>query len=239
VGLGPKLIGNFLSSYYSEKLADRLGLAAYEEKADNEEVDDTSEEMEVKDNEKLWQKFVQDTKRNVVVHSAGIFISQPFHVITVRMMAQFVGKEKIYNGLWSSFKEIYHEEGILGLFSGFFPRLLCDVGCLMLASGATYLVSRYFIKEKEGRVYFSTIAHFVISTFLYPLQLVSTCMVVSGTRLAAGRAPYMNYYPNSFDCYHHLKAIGQHKRGNSMFWRYKRYPQKDFALAPMPEIAKF
>ena len=101
VGLGPKLLGNFLSSHYSEKLADKFGLTAYQEERDDgkdDEVDDSEEETQrkemIKNDEKLWRKFTMDIKRNIVMHSAGIFISQPFHVISVRMMAQFVGKGK-------------------------------------------------------------------------------------------------------------------------------------------------
>lgn len=35
-------------------------------------------------------------KCDIITHTAAIVVSQPFHVITIRMMAQFVGKETKY-----------------------------------------------------------------------------------------------------------------------------------------------
>lgn len=35
-------------------------------------------------------------KSDLISHTAAIVVSQPFHVITIRMMAQFVGREAKY-----------------------------------------------------------------------------------------------------------------------------------------------
>jgi mitochondrial carrier len=146
-GLAPKLIGNIFSTHLSEQIADKLGM----QKVDDEEKDDISEE-------EYFKRFETQLKRNVVVHAAGAVVCSPFHVISIRMMAQFVGKETKYTSIFGSIVQIYKDEGILGFFSGLIPRLLFDVTCVIVASTATYLVGRHFIREKEGRAYFGSLS---------------------------------------------------------------------------------
>lgn len=131
----------------SEKLADKLKM----QKVDEEEKDDMTEE-------EYCKRFETQLKRSVVVHAAGTLISSPFHVISVRMMAQFVGRETKYSSFLGSVMQIYKDEGLLGFFSGIIPRLLFDVTCVVIASTATYLVGRHFIREKEGRAYFGSLS---------------------------------------------------------------------------------
>lgn len=146
-GLSPKLAGNILSTHLSERIADKLGMA----KVDEEEKENMSEA-------EYTERFETQLKRNVVVHAAGAIISSPFHVISIRMMAQFVGRETKYTSILGSIVQIYKDEGILGFFSGVIPRLLFDVTCVIVASTATYLVGRHFIREKEGRAYFGSLS---------------------------------------------------------------------------------
>lgn len=146
-GLSPKLVGNILSTYFSERIADKLGVAKVEE----EEEDNLSED-------KYYERFETGLKRSVVVHVAGTVISSPFHVISLRMMAQFVGRETKYTSILGSVVQIYKDEGILGFFSGLIPRLLFDVTCVVFASTATYLIGRHFIREKEGRQYLGSLS---------------------------------------------------------------------------------
>lgn len=131
-----------MSTYFSEKIADNLGIA----KIDDEEKDDLSEE-------ELFERFEKLLKRNVVIHAAGTVIASPFHVISLRMMAQFIGRETKYTSILGSVVQIYKDEGILGFFSGLIPRLLCEVTCVVVASTASYMIGRHFIQEKEGRMY--------------------------------------------------------------------------------------
>ncbi|XP_055607143.1 mitochondrial carrier homolog 2-like [Uranotaenia lowii] len=215
-GLSAKIVGNMLSAYYSEKVADEMGLEA----APTDKCSDSAAPTPEEDSEQLDKQFRKQLKRNVVVHTAGVVISHPFHVISIRMMAQFVGREKIYTGLWQSIREIWSQEGIAGFFAGFMPRLICDLGCLVISSSATYLVSKYLVREREGRVYVSSISQFVVSSMFYPYHVVSTSMIVNGSRLKAGSMPFMEQYSDWRDCFSKLKAAGQHKRGNSLFFRY-------------------
>uniref|UniRef100_A0A1Q3FB59 Putative mitochondrial carrier n=1 Tax=Culex tarsalis TaxID=7177 RepID=A0A1Q3FB59_CULTA len=247
-GLSAKILGNLLSAHYSERIADELGLDACKasegKRGGGKKKDDRAEsDLDDDDDAALDEKFKKQLKRNLVVHTAGVVISQPFHVISIRMMAQFVGRERIYSGLWQSIREIWTQDGVFGFFTGFVPRLLCDLGCLIISSSATYLASKYLIRESEGRVYFSSISQFVVSSMFYPYHVVSTCMIVNGSRLRAGSLPNMEPYRDWRDCYAKLKASGNHKRGNSLFFRYAASrPTKmspSAAFAPYPELKKY
>uniref|UniRef100_T1E267 Putative mitochondrial carrier protein 1 n=1 Tax=Psorophora albipes TaxID=869069 RepID=T1E267_9DIPT len=237
-GLSAKIIGNLLSAFPAVKETD----SKRKKKHSDSEAIFSSDPDE--DDKQLDDQFKKQLKRNLVVHTAGVVISQPFHVITIRMMAQFVGREKLYTGVWQSIREIWSQEGIFGFFSGFIPRLLCDLGCLVISSSATYLASKYLIREQEGRVYFSSISQFVCSSMFYPYHVVSTCMIVNGSRLKAGNLPSMEPYRDWRDCYAKLRAAGQHKRGSSLFFRYaSRTPKAAMAtssaFAPYPELKKY
>ncbi|XP_053687481.1 mitochondrial carrier homolog 2 [Sabethes cyaneus] len=237
-GLSAKIIGNLLSAHYSEKLADHLGIEKVKQPK-SEEARQNDENAAV---EEIDEHFKKSLKRNLVVHTAGVVISQPFHVISIRMMAQFVGRERIYSGLWQSIKEIWSQDGPLGFFAGFLPRLICDLGCLIISSSATYLVSKYLIREHEGRIYFASISQFVASSMFYPYHVVSTCMIVNGSRLKAGNLPHMELYRDWRDCYSKLKASGSHKRGSSLFFRYatrKFQSSANGTFAPYPELKKY
>lgn len=130
--------------------------------------------------EEYYKRYETKLKRDVITHTAGAIISSPFHVISIRMMAQFVGKETKYNTIVGSIVQIYNEEGILGFFSGLIPRLIFDLSCVVIASTATYLIGRHFIKDKEARVYISPLTSFVCSSMFYPMNVVSTCMIING-----------------------------------------------------------
>lgn len=43
-----------------------------------------------------YARFIKSLKRDLVLHASGIIITHPFQVISIRMMAQFVGRETIY-----------------------------------------------------------------------------------------------------------------------------------------------
>lgn len=68
-----------------------------------------------------------------MVHAAGAVISSPFHVISIRMMAQFVGRETKYSSIFGSIVQIYKDEGILGELPFFIEKsLLLNFGFRIL-----------------------------------------------------------------------------------------------------------
>ncbi|XP_054735238.1 mitochondrial carrier homolog 2 [Anastrepha obliqua] len=235
-GLAPKLVGSIVSMIFSEKIADRVGLP---------EVDDKDKDDNNLTDEELYIQFKVNLKRDVVLSVSGIIVSQPFHVISLRMMAQFIGREKLYSSIFGSIKEIYKTEGVLGFFAGLVPKLLCDVVCLVLTSTTVFVLNKYAIKDKIGRQYNAGFVQFAFSSILYPLQVVSTCMSVTSSRLMAGRPPVMPKYKNWVDCWNDLQTRGELKRGSSLFWRSVGVSSKVLTVGkrgdfpPLPTIAKY
>lgn len=43
------------------------------------------------------EEFIRSVKRDLANRVATIVVSHPFHVITIRMMAQFIGREAKYS----------------------------------------------------------------------------------------------------------------------------------------------
>uniref|UniRef100_V9L9Q6 Mitochondrial carrier-like 2-like protein n=1 Tax=Callorhinchus milii TaxID=7868 RepID=V9L9Q6_CALMI len=86
---------------------------------------------------------VLETSREMIARSAATVITHPFHVITLRCMVQFIGRESKYNGIFDSVATIYREEGLLGFFAGLIPRLLGDVLSLWLCNLLAHLIHTY------------------------------------------------------------------------------------------------
>ncbi|XP_055910394.1 mitochondrial carrier homolog 2 [Eupeodes corollae] len=242
-GLTPKLVGSIVGMLCSERIADKLGLPA--EKNDESISDltvDTKWQEGIVSDEELYIQFKTALKRDVVLSVSGLIVSHPFHVISVRMMAQFIGKESLYKSIFGSIKEIFRNDGIFGFFSGIVPKLLCDVACLVLTSSTVYMVSKYLVKDKMSRTYCAGGTQFIFASILYPLQVVSTCMVVTGSRLMAGRPPVMPEYDGWRDCWNDLQTRGELKRGSSVFWRYVNQPvskRPGNNMAPLPILSKY
>ncbi|XP_055701327.1 mitochondrial carrier homolog 2 [Phlebotomus papatasi] len=248
VGLMPRLLGTIVSSVGSERIARHFGLGEVKENSEDEEVarydSDHNDEDDGLSADRERRAFQRKLKRDIVIHTSTILIAQPFQVISIRMMAQFVGRETVYSGIWAAVKEIYKEHGMLGFFSGLVPRLIGDISCLVLASTTAYFVNKHFITDKDSRNIFPVFTSYLFSTIFYPFQVVSVCMSVSGSNLTAGRPPYMPVYSNWRECWKHLNCTGELKRGNSLFWRYYRTPEvinKNFPMtfAPLPTVTKY
>lgn len=177
--------------------------------------------------------------RHSLSRSAALVASQPFHVIAVRMMAQFVGRETKYTGLVASAREIYDESGLSGFFRGLTPRLSGEMLCILLASSVGYVVNTYAVRDRRSHGFVSAVASFVASTLTYPFHVVSTCMAVSGSSLAAGRPPHMPVYVDWTDCWAHLSRDHQLKRGSSLLWRYYTGPASRTQLLSSYSIGQF
>ncbi|NXO52868.1 MTCH2 protein, partial [Aramus guarauna] len=93
------------------------------------------------------EQVLKETSREMVARSAATLITHPFHVITLRCMVQFIGRETKYSGTLSAFTTIYREEGILGFFAGLIPRLLGDILSLWLCNMLAYLINTYALEN--------------------------------------------------------------------------------------------
>ncbi|NWI07783.1 MTCH2 protein, partial [Tichodroma muraria] len=194
------------------------------------------------------EQVLKETSREMVARSAATLITHPFHVITLRCMVQFIGRETKYSGTLSAFTTIYREEGILGFFAGLIPRLLGDILSLWLCNMLAYLINTYALENGVGsapgsgpqphfggiqvlllllqvstmtemKSYSQAVTGFFASMLTYPFVLVSNLMAVNNCGLAGGLLPYAPTYSSWLDCWSQLHREGNMSRGNSLFFR--------------------
>uniref|UniRef100_A0AAY4D7C1 Mitochondrial carrier homolog 2 n=1 Tax=Denticeps clupeoides TaxID=299321 RepID=A0AAY4D7C1_9TELE len=160
----------------------------------------------------------------MVARSCATIVTHPFHVITLRCMVQFIGRETKYCGVFDSVVTIYKEEGILGFFAGLIPRLLGDVLSLWICNMLAHFINTYAIDDSmshtgEIKNCSQALTGFFASMLTYPFVLVSNLMAVNDCGLAGGLPPYAPAYPTWVDCWRHLSREGNMSRGNSLFFR--------------------
>lgn len=169
--------------------------------------------------------YMQETANLAVAKTCGVIMSYPFHLISVRMMVQFVGKEEHYSSVLSSIRQIYHEEGLSGFFTGLFPHLLAELTGLCMLRALNYIIVNYIINKREGdmvefRTYSQAISQYFVGMITYPFHLVSNMMAINDKNLAAGCPPMMPIYSSWTDCWIDLGKQGLRSRGSSLFRRY-------------------
>ena len=158
---------------------------------------------------------------NTITSIAVEMIVHPFHVISIRMIAQHVGKDQIYNSVWSSTREIYRNEGFSGFYAGIVPALLGHVTrCVMYSSmwvlfeimaiHAPYNWAKMLIRVLIG----VPLLNYLPRSYSYPLTLMSNVMAANNSRLKIGQPPYTPVFDNWMDSYKHLKSIGALYRGS-------------------------
>ncbi|XP_075158027.1 mitochondrial carrier homolog 2-like [Haematobia irritans] len=231
-GFLPELVAAIFRMLVIE-IAERLGLKSIE--GDNDEMALSDEEMYI--------RFKQNLMYDVLVSVLGIIVSHLFRVISVRMMAQFIGRESLYKSILGSIAEIYKHEGISGFFSGILPKILYEVSCLVLTIPTVFLLSKYLIKDKLIIKFAAGITQYAFSCVLYPLNVISTCMTVSGSRIMAGQPPIMPQYSGWMDCFSDLQARKELNRGGSLFWRsagdFSKPMANNGGYVPIRTLAKY
>lgn len=210
-GLSAKVLGLIASSQLTSKVVRGCGL-------DLPEINDPPNI--VNDDEPKIEDYIAISRRDMITHTASVIVSYPFHVVSVRMMAAFIGKEEHYSSLIGAIISVYKDDGILGFFHGIIPKLLGDLTCVAVTGTLAYYVNKYFVKTKDLRYYTIPFLTFVTSTITYPMVVVSTCMAVAGSSLKAGSPPLMPEYMSWHACWRDLMRSKQHKRGSSIIFRY-------------------
>lgn len=180
--------------------------------------------QDVKDESQLteaevYSRFKAGMKLDLALTVIGVVVSHPFHVVSLRMMAQFVGRETVYTSNMGSLADIWTNEGIGGLFAGLLPKLLYDVGFLVINGFLVFFLNKFVFTGPESREFNVGITEYAVWKVLNPLQVVSTCLAVAGSGLKAGKPPNMPVYGNPLACWRDLLGRGQLFRGNSLFGR--------------------
>lgn len=210
-GLSARILGLVASSQLTSKVIYACGINL-------PEINDPPNI--ITDDEPVAEDYIKLGRRDMIMHTAAVVVSYPFHVVSVRMMASFVGKEEEYSSLISAIISVYKDDGIRGFFHGIVPKLIGDLTCVAVTGVLAYYVNKYLVKTKDLRYYTVPILTFVTSTVTYPLMVVSTCMAVTGCSLRAGCPPNMAKYPHWQKCWQDLVRNKQHKRGSSLIFRY-------------------
>ncbi|XP_076598756.1 mitochondrial carrier homolog 2 isoform X2 [Chaetodon auriga] len=174
--------------------------------------------------QKCQEQGTPQTTKEMIARSCATIVTHPFHVITLRCMVQFIGRETKYSGVFDSIVTVYREEGILGFFAGLIPRLLGDVLSLWICNLLAHLINTYAIDDSmshmgEIKNCSQAVTGFFASMLTYPFVLVSNLMAVNNCGLAGGLPPYASVYPTWVDCWRHLSQEGNMSRGNSLFFR--------------------
>ncbi|KAH8270718.1 hypothetical protein KR044_012255, partial [Drosophila immigrans] len=206
-GLGTRFLSCSLSAIFSESLVHLLGMRRWRGSG--------------KPHQHRFKEYAWNLLHDSLVIATGLAFSHPLYVISVRQMAQFVGREIAYNDLRSSIQEIVQHDGIAGFYAGFVPRLLCDLGVLFITStlSATCDSISALRSSRRQREYNSVMFQFAGIMLLYPLQVAGACMACSGSGIAAGAPPFMPVYGQWIDCLMDLFARGDHYRGAFIFRR--------------------
>uniref|UniRef100_A0A8D2MKF0 Mitochondrial carrier homolog 2 n=1 Tax=Zonotrichia albicollis TaxID=44394 RepID=A0A8D2MKF0_ZONAL len=213
-GLTPRLCSSAIGTVVHSKVLQRYQEA---EKAEESSLEQVLKEVRSSSRRR-------ETSQEMVARSAATLITHPFHVITLRCMVQFIGRETKYSGTLSAFATIYREEGILGFFAGLIPRLLGDILSLWLCNMLAYLINTYALENgvsamTEMKSYSQAVTGFFASMLTYPFVLVSNLMAVNNCGLAGGLLPYAPTYSSWLDCWSQLQREGNMSRGNSLFLR--------------------
>ncbi|KZC04846.1 Mitochondrial carrier like protein 2 [Dufourea novaeangliae] len=241
-GVIPKMCAFTVSSIAFDKTSNCVKKVI--DKMEEESKDSTRDQSEEDQKCKI---FIYDLIRDLISRMVAIIVSHPLDVIAVRMMAQFVGKETQYNGLFRSVVEVYKENGITGYYAGVVPRLIGNAAAIILFSTSSYVIDKYILNDEESKPYVDTVirvselitrmlyvqgnkiihhcllhilSQFITTTVTYPFLVVSHCMAVNDCGLAAGLPPHMPIYNDWKDCWSQLSATNQLRRGNTLLWRY-------------------
>ncbi|XP_064354272.1 mitochondrial carrier homolog 1 isoform X1 [Dromaius novaehollandiae] len=134
-GLTPRLISSTLSTITRGSVKKAFPL---------EDMEHVSNKDDVKTS---LRKVVKETSHEMMMQCASRVVSHPLHVISMRCMVQFVGREVKYSGVFSAIGRIFKEEGILGFFVGLVPHILGDVIFLWCCNLLAHFINTYAVDD--------------------------------------------------------------------------------------------
>uniref|UniRef100_A0A8C5JPC6 Mitochondrial carrier 1 n=1 Tax=Junco hyemalis TaxID=40217 RepID=A0A8C5JPC6_JUNHY len=196
-GLTPRLISSTLSTITRGSVKKAFPL---------EDMEHVSNKDDVKTS---LRKVVRETSHEMMMQCVSRVVSHPLHVISMRCMVQFVGREVKYSGL--------------------VPHVLGDViflwCCNLLAHFInTYAVDDNFSQASVIRSYTKFVMGIAVSMLTYPFLLVGDLMAVNNCGLRAGLPPYAPAFSSWIHCWRYLSAQGQLFRGSSLLFRRAPIP---------------
>ncbi|KAM9751475.1 mitochondrial carrier homolog 1-like [Menidia menidia] len=169
-------------------------------------------------------RVLRETSQEMLVQFLSRLATHPLHVMSVRCMAQFVGREVKYGGMFSCVTQIFEEEGVAGFYVGLVPHILGELLFLWSCNLLAHLINSYAVDESFGqasavRSYTKFVMGMAVSVLTYPFMLVADLMAVNNCGLAAGLPPRSPVFRSWLHCWDHLSLQGQLFRGSSFFFR--------------------
>ncbi|XP_028265511.1 mitochondrial carrier homolog 1-like [Parambassis ranga] len=170
------------------------------------------------------KNVMKETSHEMIIQCLSRVATHPFHVMSVRCMVQFVGREVKYSGIFSCIVKIFKEEGVAGFYVGLIPHVLGEVlflwCCNLLAHFInTYAVDESFSQASAVRSYTKFVMGIAVSVLTYPFMLVADLMTVNNCGLAVGLPPHSPIFQSWLHCWNHLSQKGHLFRGSSFFFR--------------------
>lgn len=206
-GLSPRIVSSAISTVVRSKVKQQVELLS--------RTDELKSSL---------RKVVKETSHEMIIQCLSRVATHPFHVMSVRCMAQFVGREVKYSGMFSCVVRIFKEEGVTGFYVGFIPHVLGEVlflwCCNLLAHFInTYAVDESFSQASAVRSYTKFVMGIAVSVLTYPFMLVADLMAVNNCGLTAGLPPHSPIFKSWLHCWNHLSQKGHLFRGSSFFSR--------------------
>uniref|UniRef100_A0A8D2P0X6 Mitochondrial carrier 1 n=1 Tax=Zosterops lateralis melanops TaxID=1220523 RepID=A0A8D2P0X6_ZOSLA len=148
------------------------------------------------------------TSHEMMMQCVSRVVSHPLHVISMRCMVQFVGREVKYRVI---------QEVALGLSctshpsfcpcSGLVPHILGDVIFLWCCNLLAHFINTYAVDDNvsERPLVFLSF-QIAVSMLTYPFLLVGDLMAVNNCGLRAGLPPYAPVFASWIHCWRYLSA---------------------------------
>ncbi|XP_072223236.1 mitochondrial carrier homolog 1-like isoform X3 [Leuresthes tenuis] len=167
-GLSPRIVSSAISTMVRGKIKQQVQLRS---KKDDQQA--TS-----------LRKVFRETSHEMIIQCLSRVATHPFHVMSVRCMAQFVGKEVKYGGMFSCLIKIFKEEGVAGFYVGLIPHVLGEVLFLWCCNLLAHFINTYAVDESFGqasavRSYTKFVMGIAVSVLTYPFMLVADVMAVN------------------------------------------------------------
>ncbi|XP_026804225.1 mitochondrial carrier homolog 2-like [Rhopalosiphum maidis] len=208
IGLGPKIMGICIEHFSSSLMSDYIQIDK------NQNINNKDSDLEV------WTKCAIKTSKEMICTATSIILSHPLHIVSMRMMAQFVGYEHRYTLVLQSILLINREEGVKGLFAGIIPRLFAGLGTVILVNVAKQVFSRYLFDPSPMTLNIADFAaSYLANAATYSFNVVTACTAINNCGLAAGMPPDMPVFGNWLECMKYLYRTDQLNRGSSTWFR--------------------
>ncbi|OTF78911.1 mitochondrial carrier-like protein 2-like protein [Euroglyphus maynei] len=197
-----------------------------------------TEDAKYIDTNHLARSIVCDSMTRI----AALSVAYPFHLIMIRSMAQFIGRETYYDSLSGAISDIYETGGLIGFYAGFAPYVIGECVYIFLESSLMYALREKFeqlgIAKSNSSFITNTFVNVIARTLIYPFKVVSTVMACNGDncRSLAASAYTAPEHPNWIECWQTLWTRGEIKRGSSIWWRYQ--PITSSLMFPMQPIVR-